>query len=188
VEKNIELRRIHEELKRLNNDLRIQAESDPLTGFFNQQKMHLIIEEDIERSRESKATLAMIMFDFDDFKRINDTYGHLKGDEVLREVSSIVKATLRNTDYTFRFGGEEFLILLPSTGLQNASIVAKRVREDIESFAFPITISVGASIWEGEDNTKFIQKTDRLLYKAKEEGKNCVRSQNDLQFYRPRLK
>ncbi len=177
MEKNIELRRVHEELKRLNDDLRIQAESDPLTGFLNQQNMHLIIEKEIERARETGSPLTMIMFDFDDFKRINDTYGHLKGDEVLREVSSIVKATLRNTDYAFRYGGEEFLILLPLTGLQNALLVAKRVREDIESFAFPITISVGVSVWEGESETKFIQKTDRYLYKAKEDGKNCIRSQ-----------
>ena len=80
MEKNIELRRIHEELKRLNNDLRIQAESDPLTGFLNQQNMHLIIEKEIERARETGSPLTMIMFDFDDFKRINDTYGHLMGD------------------------------------------------------------------------------------------------------------
>jgi diguanylate cyclase (GGDEF)-like protein len=177
MEKNIELRRVHEELKRLNDDLRIQAESDPLTGFFNQQKMHLIIEEEIEKARKSKAPLAMIMFDFDDFKRINDTYGHLKGDEILKDVSSIARASLRSTDYAFRYGGEEFLILLPLTGLQNASLVANRIREGIEAVPFPVTISAGVSIWEGEDNTKFIQKTDKLLYKAKEEGKNRVRSQ-----------
>jgi len=120
----------------------------------------------------------MIMIDLDNFKSVNDTYGHLQGDMLLKNVAGIIRASLRKVDFVFRYGGEEFLILLPSSDLQMASFTADRLREKLAETTDPkVTMSAGVSSWSGEDATQFIQKTDHLLYEAKGRGKNRVEFQ-----------
>ena len=112
------------------------------------------------------------------FRNVNDTYGHLQGDILLKNVAGIIRSSLRKVDFVFRYGGEEFLVLLPSSDLQMASSTADRLREKLAETTDPkVTMSAGVSIWSGEDATHFIQKTDHLLYEAKGSGKNRVEFQ-----------
>ncbi len=158
-----------------------QAEIDPLTGLLNQKKMYPIIKREIKRASRYGTPLSMIMIDLDNFKNINDTYGHLKGDMSLKNVAGMIRSSLREVDFVFRYGGEEFLVLLPSSDLQMARSTADRLREKLaETTDPPITMSAGVCSWSDEDATQFIQKTDRLLYEAKDKGKNRVESQGDI--------
>jgi len=173
--RNRELLETQEKLEIANEMLKTQAETDPLTGLLNQKRMYPIIEMEIERALRYGGFLSMIMIDLDDFKRINDIYGHLTGDNVLKAAAVIVKNSVRRSDYAFRYGGEEFLLLLPSTNIENASATANRLREEIPASLKPrVTLSAGISTWKGEDATDFIRKTDALLYLAKENGKDRI--------------
>jgi len=176
-----ELLEIDSKLKEAIELLEKQAEIDPLTGLLNQKKMYPVIEREIQRASRYGTPLSMIMIDLDNFKVVNDTYGHLKGDMSLKDAAGIIKSSLRNVDFVFRYGGEEFLVLLPSSDLQMARSTADRLREKLAKTTDPrITMSAGVSGWLDEDATQFIQKTDRLLYEAKDKGKNRVESQEDL--------
>ncbi len=173
--RNRELLETQEKLEIANEMLKIQAETDPLTGLLNQKRMYPIIETEIDRALRYGGLLSMVMIDLDDFKKINDIYGHLIGDNVLKAAAAIVKNSIRRSDYAFRYGGEEFLLLLPSTDIENASAMANRLREEISSSLRPrVTLSAGVSTWKGEDATDFIRKTDALLYQAKENGKDRI--------------
>jgi len=173
-----ELLEIDRKLKKANELLEKQAEIDPLTGLLNQKKMYPIIEREIQRASRYGTPLSMIMVDLDNFKRINDTYGHLKGDMSLKNAADIIKSSLRKVDFVFRYGGEEFLVLLPSSDLQMARATADRLREKLAETTDPrITMSAGVGSWSSEDATQFIQKTDRLLYEAKDKGKNRVEAE-----------
>ena len=176
-----ELLKIDRKLKNANELLEKQAEIDPLTGLLNQKKMYPIIKREIKRASRYGTPLSMIMIDLDNFKNINDTYGHLKGDMSLKNVAGMIRSSLREVDFVFRYGGEEFLVLLPSSDLQMARSTADRLREKLaETTDPPITMSAGVCSWSDEDATQFIQKTDRLLYEAKDKGKNRVESQGDI--------
>ena len=121
------------------------------------------------------------MFDIDDFKNINDTYGHDVGDIVLIDLANIVKKTIRATDYAARWGGEEFMVLLPETSIDETSRIAHELRENVEKYqpkdiSLPITISIGVAEFIANENTKddFIKNVDIALYQAKRAGKNRV--------------
>ncbi|WP_367358837.1 diguanylate cyclase [Mesotoga sp.] len=173
-----ELLEIDSKLKKANELLEKQAEIDPLTGLLNQKKMYPIIEREINRATRYGTPLSMIMIDLDNFKNVNDTYGHLQGDILLKNVAGIIRSSLRKVDFVFRYGGEEFLVLLPSSDLQMASSTADRLRDELAKTTYPkVTMSAGVSSWSGEDATHFIQKTDHLLYAAKGKGKNRVEFQ-----------
>lgn len=178
TEKNVELKEVQLKLERANELLKKQAETDPLTGLLNQKRMYPIIEKEIERAKRYNDPLAMIMLDLDDFKKINDAYGHLKGDEVLKTTTAVVRNSIRSVDYAFRYGGEEFLLLLPSTTLESGVATAERLKGAIYALVKPsVTLSAGVSLWGGEDATGFILKTDKLLYLAKRNGKNRIESE-----------
>lgn len=133
--------------------------------------------------------LSLMMIDIDDFKKINDTYGHLSGDLVLKTLSKIIRNTLRNVDLPGRYGGEEFILILPETAKEKALIVAERLRKQVQDFTFKtmngepltVTISVGLSEYADLDNRnndlELIKIADSRLYKAKRTGKNKVVSQ-----------
>ncbi|WP_457622465.1 diguanylate cyclase [Persephonella sp.] len=161
-----------------------KARRDPLTDLLNRTVMDMIIARTIEISKISETPFSIAMIDVDNFKKINDTYGHLVGDCVLKEIARIVKKSLRKSDFVFRYGGEEFLVLLPSTDNSQAFRIMERTRKNIEkakiqcdSNVINITISVGLVTVFPDDTLnikQIIQKADQNLYTAKRKGKNLV--------------
>lgn len=174
----------------LNNALRYQkvhrlAHSDPLTGLRNRSAMEADIQREISLARRQKHFLSLIMIDIDHFKHINDTYGHACGDQVLRCVGECLKETFRDSDLCFRYGGEEFLILLPDADIEDARNSAERLRANIEamhckideSTHVKITVSAGvSSLTDTDDAGRLIDRADAALYEAKTGGRNQVKS------------
>jgi diguanylate cyclase (GGDEF)-like protein len=155
---------------------------DGLTGIFNRRFFEMRITEEIERANRFESTLAVIMVDIDQFKRLNDEFGHLLGDEVLRQVSSIFSEHLRKIDVVCRYGGEEFAILLPETNSHNALQVADKLRRFVERWDFPgvprpVTVSAGAATFpeHGSIRDELVKAADAGLYAAKQAGRNCVK-------------
>jgi diguanylate cyclase (GGDEF)-like protein len=155
---------------------------DGLTGIFNRRFFELRIEEEVERARRFDTGMAVIMVDIDQFKRLNDEFGHLLGDEVLRQVSSIFYQQLRKIDVVCRYGGEEFAILLSQTSQQHAMGVAEKLRRLVETWQFPgvprpVTISAGTATYpdHGMTREELVKAADAGLYAAKQAGRNCVR-------------
>lgn len=167
-------------LKEKSNLLEYQASHDKLTGLFNRNRFDEIYAKEIKRARRYENDLSIIIFDVDDFKIVNDTYGHQVGDEVLKEMAQIVLTHVREQDITVRWGGEEFLILLPQTNLEGAVLAANKIRIAISEHSFTdksltITGSFGVAQLSNEDSEKdFISRADKLLYEAKKTGKNKV--------------
>jgi len=156
---------------------------DGLTGIFNRRFFELRISEEIERASRFDTGMAVIMIDIDQFKRLNDEFGHLLGDEVLRQVSSIFHGQLRKIDVVCRYGGEEFAILLSQTSPEHAMAVAEKLRKMAESWQFPgvprpVTISAGVANYAEHGSTRddLVKAADAGLYAAKQAGRNCVRS------------
>ena len=158
---------------------------DPLTACVTRRHGMGIFQTEMRRARRSQLPMALIVFDLDHFKAINDRYGHLAGDAVLGAVGGRMNAVLRGSDLKCRYGGEEFLILLPDTPSQGAQRVAETLRREIEANAIPwndemlrVTASFGiTAITPGEmDPLAAIARADEALYKAKQDGRNCVRS------------
>jgi diguanylate cyclase (GGDEF)-like protein/PAS domain S-box-containing protein len=160
------------ELKRL-------AVIDKLTGVFNRTKFKELIEREIGRALRYNKPLSMIMFDIDNFKNVNDTYGHSAGDYVLKTLAKIVRQAVRKIDYLIRWGGEEFLIILPENDLEKAHALAERIRKIIESYTFgnvgKITVSLGVAEFKGgETEETLIKNADDAMLKAKAKGRNRV--------------
>ena len=154
---------------------------DGLTGIFNRRFFEMRIMEEIERARRYGTSIAVIMADIDQFKRLNDEFGHLLGDEVLRQASSLFHRELRKTDIVCRYGGEEFAILLPQTSAVQARPIAEKLRRLVEGWNFPgvprtITISAGVAGFPSHGRTRdeIIQAADSGLYAAKQAGRNRV--------------
>lgn len=167
-------------LKEKSNLLEYQASHDKLTGLFNRNRFDEIYTKEIKRARRYENDLSIIIFDVDDFKMVNDTYGHQVGDEVLKEMSQILLNSVREQDITVRWGGEEFLVLLPQTNLEGAILAADKIRIAINEHSFTdksltITGSFGVAQLLDEDSEKdFISRADKFLYEAKRTGKNKV--------------
>lgn len=168
------------EIKQKSNLLEYQAHHDQLTGLFNRQKFHSIFTKEIRRNRRYSNPLSLIIFDIDDFKDINDTFGHEEGDYVLKVITKITTTAVRDSDTVVRWGGEEFIVLLPETALDNACVVAEKIRASMASFTMDninkiVTASFGvAQLQESDCETSFIKRADNALYKAKSQGKNRV--------------
>ena len=159
--------------------------TDELTGLANVRAFASILDREIERSRRYGAALALVMVDLDDFKRVNDTYGHQQGDEVLAHVAWVLRDVSRELDTVARYGGEELAVVLPQTDGEGAALLAERMRESIEALYIPqvggsgtlsVTASFGvASLPESAlDRTELIAAADAALYAAKGGGKNRV--------------
>jgi diguanylate cyclase (GGDEF)-like protein len=167
-------------LEVLNQTLEKQSHTDALTqiynrGFFNQQ-----LTNETSRVNRYKTPLSMILFDIDHFKTINDTHGHLAGDTVLKELAALIQENTRQSDFYARWGGEEFVVLLPGVEKEKAKQVAEKLRLIIAKFTFSvqqsITCSFGISSFIPlENNNTFLQRVDKALYQAKQGGRNkCV--------------
>ena len=159
------------------------ATFDSLTGLYNRRAVLGRLDELINLANRYKEDFSLSMLDIDHFKKVNDHYGHLTGDEVLEEIAVLIRRNIRETDIVGRYGGEEFIIILPKTNLASAWVVAERLRSIIEKTemkdsvgnVFAITVSQGLAGWErDEDAASLISRADEALYKAKEKGRNRV--------------
>lgn len=156
------------------------ALKDHLTGLYNRRHLFDILPSQIALFGRYGKPLTVLLLDIDYFKRINDELGHNVGDVVLREFACLITLSIRETDTAFRYGGEEFFIILSDTNGKNSSILAERLRRAIEQFSFPdvpwnVTASIGiAELLKGEDEDKLIEKADKNLYAAKNSGRNRV--------------
>jgi len=172
-------------LKTLSKELEVLATTDSLTEINNRYAIMNILENEISRAARYKRPLSVIMFDADYFKEVNDTYGHDVGDQVLHELAQTVKERLRDIDYIGRYGGEEFLIIMPDTTAVEATRSAERIRTVIEKHCFEgidtMTVSLGLTQWrEGEDLNTLFKRLDQLMYKAKERGRNQLVTDEDI--------
>jgi len=163
--------------------LEILATFDSLTGLYNRRAILSKLRDLINLAHRYKEDFSLSMLDIDHFKRVNDRYGHLTGDEVLEKIATLIRRNIRDTDIVGRYGGEEFIIILPKTNLSSSWCVAERLRITIEETemkdsagnVFAITVSQGLAGWErDEDATALISCADEALYKAKEKGRNRV--------------
>jgi diguanylate cyclase len=152
-----------------------ELRTDPLTGVANRRAFDDSLDKLLaEHQQAGEAPLSIAMLDLDHFKRINDEQGHLAGDRVLQDLTQLLKVSLREGDVLARFGGEEFVILMPRTPLSAACDMAERVRQRIEEKIIT-TVSIGIAASEpGESSTSLISRADTALYSAKKEGRNCV--------------
>lgn len=167
------------ELQKALIELEHLATTDKLTGAFNRRKFDEIIHGEIKRALRFHASLSLVIIDIDHFKIINDTYGHIAGDQVLTQLVRLVAGNIRSFDTLTRWGGEEFLVLSPGNTLEQAVEMAERLRRIVELADFPevgkITISLGVSTYQpGDTVDQLIRRADRALYFAKHNGRNCV--------------
>lgn len=160
------------------------ATSDCLTGLGNRYALEQALKRDIEIARRHATPLSLIVLDVDDFKRVNDKCGHKLGDEVLKSIAEVLSDCVRSSDIVFRYGGEEFVVLLSHTDLEGAHLLAERIRRSVENLCFRtkhkavrVTMSVGITdltATDGQDT--LFKRADKALYKAKAQGKNRVYS------------
>lgn len=157
--------------------------TDSLTGLYMRRHFMERFEEEVERSRSHGLTCAFLMIDIDDFKKCNDTYGHLVGDVVLREAARLMRENVREIDLVCRYGGEEFAVILPETGPEGAKHAAERIRKRIAEHTFraydeklSVTISAGVALFPADADraAQLVEKADQALYRAKWNGKNVV--------------
>ncbi|MBV9230637.1 MAG: diguanylate cyclase [Chloroflexi bacterium] len=192
--KGEELKRLHEALqqeqealKEANARLSTLATTDMLTNLPNHRALQTLLEQEFERSRRFAHALSVLFFDGDRFKQVNDTYGHAIGDVVLRELGERARSVLRAGDTVGRFGGEEFLVLLPETGEQEAKAVAERLRSAVATLplarsevegGIPVTVSIGVASYpiDGTTASEVCEQADQAMYWAKRLGRNQVRT------------
>jgi diguanylate cyclase (GGDEF)-like protein len=181
---NTELTRANDELQRSNEVLEQLSFTDGLTHLHNHRYFQDRLRLEAKRADRSREPLALILIDIDNFKWLNDRYGHAAGDEVLRRVATILNQTARETDLVARYGGEEFALLAPRTDPKGAVGLGERVRQAVADMSFhgldsgaaegiAVTTSVGVSVYRS-DIKRFFDEADRALYQAKREGKDCV--------------
>ncbi len=180
VEDDDELQ-FHEEIYRM-------AVCDPLTGLYNRTHFDQLVGQEISRARRNGLPLSMILIDLDHFKQINDTHGHVVGDGVLRKLGRVLRQVVRRHDIACRFGGDEFVVLLPNTDQEAAMTVAERCRggEDghrfrVEGKTVELSLSLGVAELQAamERPESLIMAADEALYVAKDQGRNCIASRDD---------
>ncbi len=178
------------ERKQMEAELRRLSNHDPLTGLYNRRILENRLTKDIKRANRYKHSLSLFMVDIDYFKSVNDAYGHRAGDFIIKEVASTIEGSIREIDYTCRYGGEEFVIVLPETSRTEAEEFAERLRATVEERSFEmkdgselsVTISIGISGFTKEikSSETLIKLADLALYAAKNYGRNCVKVAKDI--------
>jgi len=172
-------------LSNSNAELSRMAFQDSLTGLYNVRYMHEYLDRELKRVSRYNGIFSFLMFDIDDFKSINDTYGHQAGDKMLQEIATTALQTIRNTDLLARYGGEEFAVILPETTLELALEIGERLRKNIEALRvdwknnqLSVTASIGISYYSAEEESlsknQIIANADAGLYRSKARGKNCI--------------
>jgi len=159
---------------------------DELTSLYNSRHFYSQLKIELERSNRYKQHLTLLLLDLDDFKVLNDTYGHVEGDKVLRRLGLVIKKCLRKTDSAYRYGGEEFTVLLPMTTSVNGVVIAERIRTEFNKETFSpepgqdihLTVSIGIAQYKPQEDMKsFVNRVDQLMYQAKKNGKDRVCSE-----------
>lgn len=172
------------ELRAKIDELSEQLLTDALTGLYNYRHLLWAMNQEIERVHRNGGAFSLIVLDFDDFKSINDQYGHEFGNQVLRTIGTFFQRSLRKLDVPCRFGGEEFVLILPSTDLRDAVQLAERIREGVTRIqlqangkAVPLSVSMGVDVYRATDRLTaeaFLDRADQYLLQAKQAGKNRV--------------
>lgn len=165
----------------LNEETKAMATTDPLTGLYNRSVFKKELTKEIMKASRFGVPLSLLVADLDHFKNINDTYGHLAGDETLRQIAVMIGESIRKVDIACRYGGEEFTIILPMTDAQDALAIAERLRQNVEqskirfeNLSIQITISIGVAVYQGESADDFFKKADEAAYQSKTRGRNRV--------------
>ena len=170
--------------KQMEDELRRRSITDSLTGLYNRRHFHIVLTEEVARGHRYGRALTVALFDLDNFKPFNDTYGHQEGDNILRFVSNAMRASLRQQDQAFRLGGDEFAFILVETDLEHGRLAVERFRQSFNdswpakmSFLgghlIPVTVSTGvAQLDEGEKTDKLFMRADLAMYEAKKDGGN----------------
>ncbi|MFT9496711.1 GGDEF domain-containing protein [Anaerosolibacter sp.] len=178
---------MYNELEQKNQQLSEMANRDYLTNMYNHKCFYTHFNDIVESSHIQQTPFSLALFDIDNFKRINDTYGHLAGDTILKQASSLILESIRKSDVAARYGGEEFAIIFPNTPLDEARIICERIRNVIASHPFHfdndvIQVTISGGVSHGRycqapcQQHSFIASVDQLLYKAKSSGKNQIQS------------
>ena len=185
VRSMLRIKRLQDELEEKNRELERLSISDGLTGLYNHRHIHGLLAEEYERVERSNDCMSVAMFDLDHFKSVNDTYGHQVGDRVLVEIAEILREVARDVDRLGRYGGEEFMALLPETCIDDAAVFVERVRREVARRPFDIgadeplkmTLSAGVATYPHEtiaDVESLVRLADQALYTAKETGRDRV--------------
>ncbi len=182
-----DLKQLHQELEKSQQE----AQTDSLTLLINRRGLEKKLELERIRARQNDSPFSIIMVDIDHFKRVNDTFGHLVGDSLLKSIAYMLKEHLRRNDIAARYGGEEFLILLPETGIDGAKAVAQKIRKTLSTKEWKlkesgksmgkITVSMGIAIYKfNEPEESLIKRADDALYLAKNKGRDQIITQEEL--------
>jgi len=182
-EANEQKTQLLEQLRLQAKDLEQQSREDPLTGLYNRRYLDFRLENEFARAKRYSRNLSVVMTDLDFFKKINDTYSHLVGDEVLKIIAHLFRENLRGVDFAARYGGEEFVLLLPETPSNGAILVCERIRREVEQYnweavrpGLKVTMSLGlAHDISVTEHTAMLARADAKLYEAKQNGRNQVR-------------
>jgi len=178
-------RRLTKERNRILSKLENLAITDGLTKLYNLRHFYHLLEIEIDRCSRYGHNLALLLLDIDNFKMYNDTYGHLEGDKVLVRIGQIIHSCLRTMDSAFRYGGEEFTVILPETTAEEANNVAYRIKTAVEFENFfpepenvvTVTISIGVTEYYNKESlSAFIKRADQAMYRSKEKGRNAISS------------
>jgi len=182
-----ELEFVNHEFEILNNKLKELSVIDELSGLYNRRHFYDTLTKTMKifsrvRGRGYSSTFSLVIMDIDNFKKVNDTYGHLVGDLAIKHVAELIKKNTRLSDYVFRYGGDEFAVILPDTDVKGSKELAERLRKIVEvsplqfnGTLLALTLSLGASTFQDQvDSMEIVQEADMKLYESKNKGKNCV--------------
>jgi diguanylate cyclase (GGDEF)-like protein/PAS domain S-box-containing protein len=197
VQANFELKSRLQEIEVLQDQLRAQATRDPLTSLYNRRYLEEILEKELARAERRRSAVAIIMMDADHFKHINDRFGHKAGDRALQALARIIQRHIRKSDIACRYGGEEFVIVMPSTGVETASERAEQIRHDFYTVQFDgpettgmTSLSIGIATYphSGDRGDQVLDAADQAMYSAKTAGGNRIQLHERLRNGAPPIK
>jgi diguanylate cyclase (GGDEF)-like protein/PAS domain S-box-containing protein len=178
-----ERKEVEAQLKNSEKRYRELSIVDDLTQLYNSRHFYFQLKIELDRSNRYKQPLTLLLLDLDNFKQFNDAYGHIEGDQVLMRLGQVVKRCLRETDFAYRYGGEEFTILLPMTTSEDGAVTAERIRTEFKKENFSpapsrdvhVTVSIGLAQYKPQEDMKaFVHRVDQLMYQGKKSGKDRV--------------
>jgi diguanylate cyclase (GGDEF)-like protein len=168
---------VKQDINKKNRELLFLAQRDGLTCLYNHKTIHELLEKIILGNENNRKSVFLLLLDLDNFKAINDRFGHKFGDSILKQTANIITATMNENNIIGRYGGDEFMVIMPDTDILSAELLASKLLNEIgliEIDDFEMTFSCGIALWEGETSDKLVEKADQLMYKSKADGRNMV--------------